>query len=62
MLGEKLKYLYDNDWITIWPMISVILFLLIFIYIVYIVVRLREKDVSEWETMPLDEEQIGHAN
>ncbi len=62
MLGEKLKYLNDNDWITIWPMISVVLFTLIFISIVFIVVRLKKKDVREWEIMPLDEEQTEHSN
>jgi hypothetical protein len=56
MLSERLKYLYENDWLSLWPTISVVLFLAIFIFIVFMVLRYKKKDVQEWESMPLDED------
>ena len=55
MLGEKLKYLQDHDWATVWPNISLILFTLIFIIIVIMVIRYKKSDVEKWEQMPLDD-------
>ncbi len=55
MLGDKLKYLEDNHWATIWPNISVVLFTIIFIIIVIMVIRYKKSDVKEWESMPLDD-------
>ncbi len=57
MLGEKLKYLQDNHWVTVWPNISVVLFTVIFILIVIIVIRYKKTDIKVWESMPLDDEQ-----
>ncbi|MCF6365570.1 MAG: hypothetical protein L3J35_05145 [Bacteroidales bacterium] len=62
MLGEKLKYLNEHDWITIWPTISVILFTIIFLYIVYTAIKFKKKDVAKWESMPLDENQDTQDN
>ncbi len=56
MLGDKLKYLEDNDWATVWPNISVILFTVIFIIIVITVIKYKKSDIQEWESMPLDDE------
>jgi len=44
----------NNDWLGIWPSISVVLFFAIFIYIVYQVVRYDKKLIKKWETMPFD--------
>ncbi len=57
MLGEKLKYLQDSHWVTIWPNISVVLFTVIFILIVITVIKYKKTDVKIWESMPLDDEQ-----
>ena len=56
MLSEKLKYLNDYDWITIWPIVSVVLFTAIFIFIVFMVIKFKKKDIGIWEAMPLDED------
>ncbi len=56
MLGDKLKYLEDNHWATIWPNVSVVLFTLIFIIIVIMVIKYKKSDVEKWEAMPLDDE------
>ena len=55
MLSERLKYLSEYDWFTIWPIISVVLFTLIFIFIIFMVIRFKKKDVKLWEAMPLDD-------
>ncbi len=55
MLGEKLKFLSEYDWATIWPKISVVLFTLIFLFIVYMAITFKKKDVEEWEAMPLND-------
>lgn len=55
MLGEKLKYLNEYDWVTLWPKISVVLFTVIFLFIVYMVIKFKKKDVEEWEAMPLND-------
>jgi cbb3-type cytochrome oxidase subunit 3 len=44
----------NNDWLGIWPSISVVLFFVIFIAIIYQVVRYDKKLIKKWETMPLD--------
>ena len=56
MLGDKLKYLEDNHWATIWPNVSLVLFSLIFIVIVIIAIRYKKSDVKKWESMPLDDD------
>ncbi len=56
MLGDKLKYLEDNQWATIWPNISVVLFTFIFIVIVIMVIRFKKSDIRKWESMPFDDE------
>ncbi len=55
MLGEKVKYLSEHDWAMIWPKISVVLFTLIFLFIVYMVITFKKKDVAEWEAMPFND-------
>ncbi len=55
MLGEKFKFLSEYDWATLWPRISVVLFTLVFLFIVYMVLTFKKKDVEEWEAMPLND-------
>lgn len=55
MLGEKVKYMSEYEWAMIWPKISVVLFTLIFIFIVYTVIKFKKKDIEEWEAMPLND-------
>ena len=55
MLGEKVKYLSEYDWAMIWPKVSVVLFTIIFLFIVFMVIRFKKKDVEEWEAMPLND-------
>ena len=55
MLSEKLKYLNDYEWATIWPIISVVLFTAIFLFIVIMVINYKKKDIKIWEDMPFDE-------
>ena len=55
MLGEKVKYLSEYDWAMLWPKVSVVLFTLIFLFIVYMVITFKKKDVAEWEAMPLND-------
>lgn len=62
MLGDKLKYLEDNNWTTIWPNISVVLFTIIFIIIVIIVIKYKKSDVKKWESMPLDDDKDINPN
>ncbi|NPA44059.1 MAG: hypothetical protein GXO49_00840 [Chlorobi bacterium] len=65
MLGEKLKFLSEYDWATIWPKISVVLFTLIFLFIVYMAITFKKKDIEEWEAMPLNDGAISddkHSN
>jgi len=54
MLGEKVKFLSDYNWAMIWPKVSLVLFFLIFLFIVYMAVTYKKKDVEKWESMPLD--------
>ncbi len=61
MLGDKLKYLEDNHWATIWPNISVILFTAIFIIIVIVVIKYKKSDIEKWEAMPLDEDNENNS-
>ena len=56
MLGDKLKYLEDNHWATIWPNISVVLFTIIFIIIVIMAIKYKKSDIRKWESMPFDDE------
>jgi len=62
MLSEKLKYLSNSDWATLWPMISVVLFTLIFIYIVYMAIKFKKKDIAKWESMPLEDGTDNNGN
>jgi len=67
MLGEKVKYLSEYDWAMIWPKISVVLFTIIFLFIVFMVITFKKKDVKEWEAMPLndgsdDDTDNNHSN
>lgn len=57
MLGDKLKYLEDNHWATIWPNISVVLFTIIFIIIIIMVIKYKKSDIRKWESMPLDDDK-----
>lgn len=58
MLSERLKYLSENEWLTLWPSISVVLFTLIFIFIIIMVIGYKKKDIKKWESLPLDNEMI----
>ena len=67
MLGEKVKFLSEHDWAMVWPKVSLVLFTLIFLYIVYMAFTFKKKDVDNWEAMPLDlDEEIttekNHSN
>jgi len=44
----------NNDWIGIWPSVSVILFFVIFVIIVYKVVRYDKTLVKKWEELPFE--------
>ncbi len=57
MLGDKLKYLEDHKWATIWPNISVVLFTIIFIIIVIMVIKYKKSDIKKWREMPLDDDK-----
>ncbi len=61
MLGDKLKYLEDHKWATIWPNISVVLFTLLFIIIIIIVIKYKKSDVKKWEAMPLDDDESNNS-
>ncbi len=54
MLGEKVKFLGEYDWAMLWPKVSLVLFTLIFLFIVYMAITYKKKDVDRWESMPLD--------
>ena len=56
MLSDKLKYLSEYEWMTIWPIISVVLFTSVFIFIIIMVIRFKKKDVADWESMPLEDD------
>jgi hypothetical protein len=62
MLGDKLKYLEDRPWATLWPNISLVLFTLIFIIIIIAVIRYKKSDVQKWENMPLDDDNDSDPN
>jgi len=54
MLGEKVKFLSEYEWALIWPKVSIVLFLIIFLFIVYMAITYKKKDIEKWEVMPLD--------
>ncbi len=49
--------LAGHEWLGIWPTISVVLFFVIFLVIIFQVVRYDKSLVKKWESMPLETEQ-----
>jgi hypothetical protein len=50
------------DGITILPIIAMIIFIVMFILIVYYVIRLDKKTEKNWSEMPLDENNNSKIN
>jgi hypothetical protein len=44
-----------SDWISIYPQISTIASFILFVIIVYKVIKFDKKSVGEWESMPLND-------
>ncbi len=52
------KYAESMDGITIYPMISLVIFFLFFVVLLYYVKRMDKTKVKEISRIPLDEEEI----
>jgi cytochrome c oxidase cbb3-type subunit IV len=52
------KYAESMDGITIYPMISLVIFFLFFVILLYYVKRMDKTKVKEISRIPLDEEEI----